>query len=479
MVKESSSSKSSLKTNFIYNTLYQILAICTPIITSPIISRRLGAESIGVYSYTYSIAFFFLLFGMIGIKNYGNRSIAIVRDDRKELSKTFCSIYCFQIITTIILSMAYVGYIVAFSSSNFKIATIQLLVVLSGIFDISWLFFGLEMFKVTTIRNSAVKLLNVALIVVLVKQPSDLWKYTFIMAGGIFLSQIVMWPFLRKLVDFHKVSAREVLSHLKPNIVLFIPVIATNLFKYVDKFMLGGLEQMIQLGFFENGEKLIQIPNSLVTALGTVMLPRMSNLVKHGNREEALVLIHRSMFLSIFMCSAMAFGLMGVAEIFVPFFFGNEFTPTIEIVYVLAPTMLFICWSDVIRTQYLIPQMRDMAYLISFLTACIVNFAVNYMLIPRWGAMGAAIGTLCAEFTVFLIQNILIARELPLFKYFMGTIPFCVFGLIMCTVIQTIHINNTILALLVRVGTGGTIYIILSLIYVYFFQKDLLTGLRN
>ncbi|EGP5048090.1 oligosaccharide flippase family protein [Enterococcus faecium] len=163
------------------------------------------------------------------------------------------------------------------------------------------------------------------------------------------MSQIVMWIFLRKLVDFLKVSAREVLLHLKPNIVLFIPVITTNLFKYVDKFMLGGLEQMIQLGFYENGEKLIQIPNSLVTTLGTVMLPRMSNLVKRGNREEALALIHRSMFLSIFMCLAMAFGLMGVAEIFVPFFFGNEFTPTREIVYILAPTMLFICWSDVIR----------------------------------------------------------------------------------------------------------------------------------
>lgn len=76
----------SLQKNFLYNVLYQILLVILPLITAPYISRTLGATAVGVYSYTYSVAYYFLLIAMLGIGNHGNRSIAAVRDDRKKLN---------------------------------------------------------------------------------------------------------------------------------------------------------------------------------------------------------------------------------------------------------------------------------------------------------------------------------------------------------------------------------------------------------
>ena len=151
----------SLQKNFLYNVLYQILLVILPLITAPYISRTLGATAVGVYSYTYSVAYYFLLIAMLGIGNHGNRSIAAVRDDRKKLNKTFSSIYSLQVITFSIAILAYAIYLVLFVKDNRLIVLLQLIYVTSGLFDIGWLFFGLEQFKLTVARNTLIKISTV------------------------------------------------------------------------------------------------------------------------------------------------------------------------------------------------------------------------------------------------------------------------------------------------------------------------------
>lgn len=98
----------NIKKNFIYNVLYQILIMILPLITTPYIARVIGANGVGVQSYTYSVVNYFVLFAMLGVNNYGNRSIAAVRDDKEKLSKTFWSIYGLQAILSIIMLIIYV-----------------------------------------------------------------------------------------------------------------------------------------------------------------------------------------------------------------------------------------------------------------------------------------------------------------------------------------------------------------------------------
>ena len=93
----------SIKKNFIYNALYNVLILIIPLVTTPYISRVIGAKNIGIYSYTYSIAAYFGMFILLGLNNYGNRTIAMVRKDKKVLSKTFCSIYTMQLFIFVVL----------------------------------------------------------------------------------------------------------------------------------------------------------------------------------------------------------------------------------------------------------------------------------------------------------------------------------------------------------------------------------------
>lgn len=465
----------SIKKNFIYNASYQLLLIVLPLITTPYISRVIGVEGIGIYSYSYSIANYFVIFAMLGINNYGNRSIARVRDNREILNKTFSSILLFHCIISSIAIMGYILFISLCDESNKLIFIIQILYTISALFDINWFFFGIEEFKLTVIRNTIIKLISVISIFIFVKNSDDLWIYTTILAASTLLSQISLWPFLKRYVSFTKVSIKDVFMHLKPCSILFVPVLAISVYKIMDKIMLGYMSDMIQVGLYENSEKLISIPLGLITALGTVMLPKMANIISKGQSNESEMYITKSMQFVMFIAIGSTFGLMGIADIIVPIFLGEEFVGSIQVINVIAPTILFLAWANVIRTQYLIPNKRDKVFLRSTIIGAIVNLILNILLIFKFGAIGAAIGTLFAEISVAIYQTIKIRNELNIRKYFNNMLVYILPAIIMYIILKVIgricgiHIYTILLQLLL----GGGVYIIMTLI-IMLMKKDMI-----
>lgn len=463
----------TLEKNFIYNVLYQLLVIVLPLITAPYIARTLGAESVGVYSYTYSVAQYFLLFAMLGISTHGNRCIASVKNDRDKLSREFCSIYSIQICTYTISMALYWGYLLLSHIDNRLIAGIQFLYVLSGAFDISWYYFGTEQFKITVTRNTIIKLTTVIFMFVFVHSPSDLWKYTLIMASGTFVSQIYLWKYIPKQVILRRVSFTEIKIHIKPIIILFIPVIAYSIYKLMDKIMLGNMTSYSQVGYYENAGKIINIPMGVITALGTVMLPRMSSIVSSGEREKARDYIRISIKLVTIMGSAIAFGLIGISDILVPIYFGTEYLPCISLINLLSVTVFFISWANVVRTQYLIPLRYDKIYVLSMVLGAFVNFVINYTLIPQFQGNGAAVGTIAAEFTVMITQMILIRHSLPIFRYCSQTIPYLFIGFIMQVVVGFYGRlrGESVSTLIVQILLGALVYSIGCVVY-FIVSKD-------
>ena len=278
--------KSSVKKNFFYQMIYEVLVFILPFITSPYIARVIGAEGLGIYSYANSIAYYFVLFSMLGLKNYGNRTIAQSRDDRERLNETFSNVAALHIIASTICILTYVGYIVILKGERLY-AIIMGAYVLSGLFDISWFYFGIEKFKLTVTRNTLIKIANVICVFVFVRDADDLWKYCMIMSVGTLISQMVLWIPLKKYVTFVKPTWSKMVIHIKPLCILFIPSIAVSLYKYMDKIMIGVLSNKVQLGYYENAEKVINIPMGIITSFGVVMLPKMSNLLATKNRKES------------------------------------------------------------------------------------------------------------------------------------------------------------------------------------------------
>ncbi len=460
--------QTSVKKNFIYNIVYQILILILPLITAPYISRVIGAEGLGIYSYTYSVAHYFVIFAMLGLNNYGNRTIAKYRDNKENLSKNFCSIYAMQLMTSALVIIAYIVYVILFDNKYLIYAIIQLIYVLSAGLDINWFFFGIEKFKLTVTRNSVVKLLSVCSIFVFVKRKEDLILYAVIMVMASFISQISLWPFLRKEIHFVKPSLSDIKKHIKPNLILFIPVIAINLYKVMDKIMLGNMTNVSNVGFYENAEKIINVPLGFITALGTVMLPRISNLTANKEKEKVKEYIDKSMEFSMFLSIPIALGLIAVGKEFAPIFFGEEFVQTGIIIQYLAITVIFISLANVIRTQYLIPNQKDNVFIISTIAGAIINLIINLLLIPKYETIGATIGTIFAELSVMLIQAISVWKEMQITKYLKKLLVFFVKGLIMYVIVYQLKYLNvqTEIIIFLQVVIGVIVYFLLNIKYI-------------
>ena len=251
---------SSIKKNLGMQTAFQMLNTCLPLITAPYLSRTLGATSLGVYSFTSSIVSYFTLFAMLGTVNYGTRTVAAVKENKEERSKCFWGIFMLQLFVTALCLVAYVIYMIFICKDNYVIAWIQGITIICCCFDINWLFFGVENFKITVTRSMIIKIVTVVLILLMVKTKEDLWVYTLIMAMGTLISQIVLWVYVPRYISYSRISIKDILVHIKPNIILFIPLLAMSVYHIMDKTMLGILSSYEQNGFYYNADKLLTSP---------------------------------------------------------------------------------------------------------------------------------------------------------------------------------------------------------------------------
>ncbi len=450
--------KTSVKKNYAYQMIYEILILFLPFITSPYIARIIGAEGVGIFAYSYSIASYFVLFSMLGIQNYGNRVIAKVRDNKDKLNVTFSSLFCVHAFFSFIAFVNYLGYAIIHRQHIYNV--IQIMYVASAIFDISWFYFGIERFKLTVFISSVVKIINVILVFTLIRSANDLWKYCAIMSGSMLISQIALWLPLKRYVSFKKVSIKLIFSHVKPLFVLFVPAIAISLYKYMDKIMIGALNGNEQLGYYENAEKVINIIMTIITSFGTVMLPKMSNLIASGDKQVFQKYISISIQFVMFQAFALAFGLAAVGDIFAPVFWGKGFDVSGKIIRALSITIPFVSFANVIRTQYLIPNEKDRQYLISVIMGAVVNLNINWLLIPTMGAGGAAVGTIIAEITVCLIQAFCVRHSLPVGFYAKQSLPYLIIGCLMfiCVYPVGVYMGKHVITLLSQIFLGAIIY---------------------
>ena len=396
--------KPSIKKNLIYSTAYQILNIITPFITAPYISRVLGARGVGIYSYTNSVVTYFILFAALGTASYGQREIAMHRDNPVVSSRLFWEIEILSCATTLVSLVAWTVWIFIATQYivYYGILTVSILAVA---FDISWYFGGFEKFKYIVIRNTLVKIAGIILLFLFVRQETDILLYVSIMATTGLLGNISMWTYLPKLL--HKVDFRTLHPfkiHLKQTFAYFIPTIATSVYTVLDKTMIGAITNSEELnGYYEQATKIIRMAESLLFSLNTVMVSRQSYLFAEGKMDEIKDKINKSFEFLFALAIPFMFGIWGAAENFVPWFFGKGYEPVVILLYLMSPLPLVICISNIMGSQYLTPSGQRARSSKGIIAGAGTNFALNLVLIYRFNVNGATIASLVAECVISII----------------------------------------------------------------------------
>ena len=391
--------------NFLYNVSYQLLVIILPLITVPYVSNILGAQGIGDYAFTNANMQYFVIFGMIGITLYGNRQIAYVRDDKEKLRNTFYSIYTLQLITTTISLIFYLIFILVFNNGDYKwLYIVQGINIVAAMADISWLFMGLEQFKKTVVRNTIVKLVSLASIFIFVKSSDDTIIYTAIIGLSTLIGNLTFWFYITKTIGFKKIRISGLSLHLKSSLALFIPQIAIQIYVLLDRTMLGIITDTAQVGYYENSQKIVKLVLTLSTAVGTVMMPKISNTVAIGDMKKVKYYVKNSFFFVSSLSIPLMFGLMGISRELSPWFFTDEFIGIDNLIIISSLIILAISWSNVLGMQLLVPLNKTREFTVSVTLGAIINFTLNLVMIKKFGATGSCLSTIIAEFSVTTVQ---------------------------------------------------------------------------
>ncbi len=396
--------KKSIKSNYFYSLLQQAVTVTLPLVTVPYLSRVLGPEGIGIVAFTGSIIQYFILFGGLGLALYGNRAVARVRNNLEERSKTFWEIFTLRATLTLAAFLFLTFFLILLRPLHSKVFFVQSILILNASLDISWLYMALEDFKKIAIRNMIIRLLGLVLVFLLIKRNEDFIKYAFIIVLTDLIGQAIYWVKIKDLVQKPCWSRLKWKRHIPSTIGLFVPELAVQVYVVLDKTMLGLLVNISEVALYSQPEKIIKALLRLITTSGTVMLPRMSYLFSNSQEFEFFKYARKSLlFVSYgtFFFASLTFSL---SNLFIPLFLGSSFLPSIKVFQALSPLFVFIGISNVLGIQLLIPMGKENLLSVSVIAGATTNFLGNLLLIPRYGAFGAAISSLCAELLVTAIQ---------------------------------------------------------------------------
>lgn len=472
--------------NYLYNLTYQMLAIVLPIVTIPYVSRILGPSGLGIYALSGTYAQYFVIVGMLGLATYSSREIAYVKDDYEKLSRTFWEINLLEIIT---VGLALIFYICIFGfilNIRYRLIYIlQTLVIISNIIDISWLFIGLENFKKVVIKNTLVKVIGVMLIFIFIKKSSQVWLYTLLLGGMQVIGQVTMWFDIPKNIRFILPNKKNMIRHLKYSIRLFLPQIAITVYTMLDKVMLGVLSTESQVGMYDNSQRIIKTLITVVTALATVTIPRMSNLFYNRRIKEFKNNVYKSFSFVSFVSIPMTFGLISVSDSFVPLFFGDAFNGIIPMFYVGSLLMITLGWSSILGNQVLISIKREKQFTISVTVGSIINIIFNCILIRKYGGVGTTIASVMAEYIGMFLMAYFSKDILDIKKLFGLSIKYFTASLIMFFVLLIFNLDMNITFMMktcIKIIVGFIVYFGImvlikdqNLLYLFEFGKNKLS----
>lgn len=404
----------SLKLNVIMNMILTMSSFIFPLITFPYVSRILLPEGTGKVSFATSLISYFLMFAQLGIPTYGIKVCAKVRDNREELTRTA------QELLIINLFMSMVSYIALFLALAFVprlqaekplYVIVSFTIILTSI-GMEWLYKALEQFTYITIRSVIFKFVALVAMFLLIHEQSD-----YVIYGGITIlassaSNIFNFINAHKYIDLKPVGNYNFNRHLKAVGTFFAMACATTVYTNLDNVMLGFMATDADVGYYNAAVKIKTILVSIVTSLGTVLLPRASYYVENGMMTEFKRITKKALTFSLLIAAPMMLYFILFAKEGIYFLSGSAYTGAITPMQIIMPTLPLIGITNVLGIQILVPIGKEKVVLYSEIAGGIVDVVINAILIPRFASTGAAIGTLIAEFIVFVVQYIYLREKI-------------------------------------------------------------------
>lgn len=408
------------KYNLIMVYVLQASAFLFPLITYPYITRALGSANLGTIGFASSVSGYFAAIATFGIFSYAVRTCSRLRGDTTALRHTSGELLTANGVTTLLAVFLFAVTIIAVPTFR----AVWPYMLLSGVafatdfLGVSWFYTAMEQFDYVTIRTIAFKIISLALIFLLIHNATDSLLYAGILAFSVVCTNLINFIYARKLLGAPIRLTRGFSGHYSATKWFFIQSVSLTIFSNMDVTMMGFVNTAEQIGNYEVALKLKLLLTTLVSSLGNVFLPRLSLQFKERNMGAYWNTAHKSLRYACFLSLPIIALMLLCADEIILLFCGSEYVYAGTILKLLSVAIFFIGISTVSGTQLLLSMGKQKLMLLSLATGCLLNFTLNFWLIPRYQGAGAAFSTVLAEILVVVVQLICLKRlkmSLPIF----------------------------------------------------------------
>ena len=407
------SEKKSLKVNFIMNTILTMSAFVFPLISFPYVSRILLPEGTGKVSFATSLISYFVMFAQLGIPTYGVRACAKVRDDKHLLSKTAHELLIINLVMTVISYVALAGaliFVPRLREDRLLYIVVSLTIFFTTI-GMEWLYKALEQYTYIALRSIIFKAVALLAMFLLVHEKKD-----YVIYGGISIlassaSFVMNFFHARKYIFMRPMGGYDFRPHLKAVMVFFAMSCASTIYTHLDTVMLGFMDTDTTVGYYNAAVRIKNILVSIVTSLGTVLLPRAAYYVEHKLWDQFRDISRKALNFTVVAATPMMLYFILFARDGIFLLSGEEYAGSILPMQLAMPTLLFIGISNILGIQILVPMGKETSVLWSIIAGAVVDLVLNIVLIPTFGASGAAAANMIAEGTVMVVQIVMLRKE--------------------------------------------------------------------
>ena len=426
----------SLKGNFIYSTILTFSTYLVPLMVFPYISRILGVDSIGAIDTIDNIIDYCILFSMMGMSTLGIREIAKYKNDKNRLQETFNNLFWLNVISTIVVFFFLIVTTICIPTLQQRIVllTIGSFKLFANLFWIEWFYRGLEDFKYITIRSVIVRLLFIVSVFVFIKEKSDFTLYYILFVSIVIINAICNWTYKRNKVylRFKHIALK---AYAKPFIILgvfaMLSAIYTKLSIPVLSFTCGDTEA----GYYATATRMYQVVIALISSLISVLIPRMSVLIRESNYTEISHLFELAFKMLFFISLPIIWYVEFLAPDIIAIFAGNEFVQAAIPMRIVIFLVLIIGSEQIYIMQLLIPLNKDKIVAVAGLCGVITWAILSTILVPLLHGIGTSIVWIATESVVLLIAIYYIKKTMgyhyPWKLFFLScleSIPYAIMG---------------------------------------------------
>lgn len=458
----------SIKINFIMNIILTSSTYIFPLVTFPYISRVLQAAGNGKVNFALSVINYFAMFASLGIPMYGIKACAVVRDNKEKLSKTVHELFIINFITSILSFLVLIIMIILIPQFHrySELLLIDSIAIWLNLVGIEWMFKALEEYVYITNKSIGFKIIGIILMFIFVHNKSDYSIYAIISLISGSGSMLLNLVYAKKFISFKKYERYNLLPHIKPIFSFFLLSASWTIYTNLDSVMLGFISGDAEVGYYTAAVKLKGILISTISALGTVLLPRLTNYYYENKKKEFYELIKKDeQFITVSAFYFMIFCIINAKEIIL-FLSGNTYLQAVPAMKIISISILFIGYSTMLGTNILIPMGKEQVTMVATIVGIVVDTCLNIFLIPLYGAAGAAAATVVGEASICLVELICLRDKIVCIydiKDFVKTIISLSITSIILILLKNIivkYIANSFLIILITGISYSCVYVI-------------------